>query len=88
MVLRLNAEAPRWTEQALAQIRRFAVALRAAAVTLAKLGQLDRVRTVVQELLEIEPKLTISGFLARIPVPLENMAKAYSDALEAAGLPA
>ena len=55
---------------------------------LVKLGQQDRARNAVQELLAIEPELTISGFLARIPVPLESMARTYADALQAAGLPA
>jgi TolB-like protein/Flp pilus assembly protein TadD len=81
------AEAVQWAERALAQNRRFAVALRVAAVALVKLGEQDRARQVVQELLEIEPELTISGFFARIPVPLESMAKIYADALKAAGLP-
>ena len=82
------AEALRWAEQALGQNRRFAVALRVAAVAYVKLGQQDRARHAVQQLLQIEPELTISGFLARVPVPLESMAKTYADALKVAGLPA
>ncbi|RFB78266.1 winged helix-turn-helix domain-containing protein [Methylovirgula sp. 4M-Z18] len=82
------AEALRWAERSLAQNRRFAPALRVVAVANVKLGRLDRARTAVAELLEIEPGLTISGFFARIPVPLESMAKTYADALKAAGLPA
>jgi TolB-like protein/Flp pilus assembly protein TadD len=81
------AEAVRWAERALAQNRRFAVALRVLAVALVRLGEQDRARQAVRELLEIEPELTISGFFARIPVPLESMAKAYADALKTAGLP-
>jgi len=82
------ADALSWAERALAQNRRFAVALRVAAVAFVKLGQQDRAKHAVQQLLEIEPELTISGFFARIPVPLESMAKIYADALKAAGLPA
>jgi len=82
------ADALSWAERALGQNRRFAVALRVAAVAFVKLGRQDRARHAVQQLLEIEPELTISGFFARIPVPLESMAKTYADALEAAGLPA
>jgi TolB-like protein/Flp pilus assembly protein TadD len=82
------AEAIRWAERALAQNRRFAVALRVVAVANVKLGQPDRARRAVTELLGIEPDLTISGFFARIPVPLESMAKIYADALKVAGLPA
>ncbi len=81
-------EALRWADQALAQNRHFAVALRVVAVASVKLGQPDRARHAVQQLLEIEPELTVSGFFARIPVPLESMAKTYAEALEEAGLPA
>jgi hypothetical protein len=37
---------------------------------------------------KVEPELAISSFFARMPVPLDLMAKAYADALKAAGLPA
>ena len=80
-------EAVTWAENALGQNRRFAVALRVLAVALVKLGQRDRAARVVREMLTIEPELTISGFLARIPVPLESMAKTYAEALRTAGLP-
>jgi tetratricopeptide (TPR) repeat protein len=80
-------EAITWAEKALVQNRRFAVALRVLAVALVKVGQRDRAAEVVQELLAIEPELTISGFLTRIPVPLESMARTYTEALRAAGLP-
>lgn len=76
-----------WAEKALAQNRRFAVALRVLAVALVKTGQPERARRVVQELVAIEPELTISGFFARIPVPVEAMARTYAEALKAAGLP-
>ncbi len=66
---------------------RFAVALRVLAVALVKLGEQARAEKIVRELLEIEPELTISDFFARIPVPLDSMAKTYAEALKAAGLP-
>lgn len=80
-------EAVMWAEEALSQNRRFAVALRVLAVALVKLDRLDRARNVVRELLVIEPRLTVSSFLARIPIPLERMARLYAEALSAAGLP-
>lgn len=80
-------EAVAWAEKALDQNRRFAVALRVLAVALVKLGQPDRARRAVQELLRIEPELTISGFFQRIPVPIEGMARTYAEALKIAGLP-
>ena len=83
-----HAEAVEWADQALTQNPRFAVALRVLAVAHVKLGQRDRARKVVLELLEIEPELTVSGFFARIPIPLETMAETYADALQMAGLPA
>jgi tetratricopeptide (TPR) repeat protein len=80
-------EAIVWAEKALIQNRRFAVALRVLAVALVKVGQRDRAAQVVQEMLAIEPELTISGFLTRILVPLESMARTYAEALREAGLP-
>ncbi len=82
------AEALAWADRALAQNRRFAVALRVTAVACVKLGEPDRARKAVVELLDIEPDLTVSGLFARIPFPLERMAKTYADALQQAGLPA
>jgi tetratricopeptide (TPR) repeat protein len=81
------AEAVTWAEKALVQNRRFAVALRVLAVALVKVGQRDRAAQVVREMLTIEPELTISGFLTRIQVPLDSMARTYTEALRAAGLP-
>ncbi|WP_441277544.1 winged helix-turn-helix domain-containing tetratricopeptide repeat protein [Tardiphaga sp. 172_B4_N1_3] len=80
-------EAINWADKALLQNRRFAVALRALAVALVKTGAHERAAQVVEELLTIEPELTVSAFFARIPVPVESMAKTYADALKAAGLP-
>lgn len=81
------AGAAAWAERALAQNRRFAVALRVLAVALVKLGERERAAAVARELLAIEPELTVSAFFARIPVPLEKMARTYAEALSAAGLP-
>lgn len=81
-------EAIRWAERALAQNRRFAVALRALAVAHVGLGQPERARQAVAELLAIEPGLTVSGFLARIPFPVAALGQRYAEALAEAGLPA
>lgn len=82
-----DTDAIAWAERALAQNRRFAVALRVLAVANVKLGRLDRAREAVEELLAIEPRLTISGFFARIPFPLEKTTRIYAEALAVAGLP-
>lgn len=81
------SEAVRLAEQALTQNARFSVALRVLAVALVKLGEVERARRVANELLRIEPDLTVSAFFARIPMPLADMAKTYAEALEIAGLP-
>jgi Flp pilus assembly protein TadD len=80
-------EAITWAEKALVRNRRFAVALRVLAVALVNIGQRERAAQVVREMLTVEPELTISGFLKRIEVPLDSMAKTYADALRTAGLP-
>ena len=80
-------QAVKWAEMALALNRRFAAALRVLAVALVKLGEVDRARDAVQQLLALEPGLTISGFFDRIPIPLERMASVYASALRDAGLP-
>ncbi|GAB0120022.1 winged helix-turn-helix domain-containing protein [Acidisoma sp. 7E03] len=80
-------EALLWADRSLAQNRRFAVALRVAAVAQMKLGHPEQAREIVQTLLAVEPGLTVSGFFARIPVPHPGMAETYAKALAAAGLP-
>ena len=81
------AEALLWAERALVQNARFAVALRVAAVALVKLGEPERAKKAVQDLLAVEPGLTVSGFFARIPVPVDSMRQTYGDALREAGVP-
>ena len=76
-----------WAERALAQNRRFAVALRVLVVAQVKLGEPAKAKHLVEELLAIEPELTVSGLFARIPFPLERMASTYAEALKEAGLP-
>jgi Flp pilus assembly protein TadD len=69
-------EAVTWAQKALVQNRRFAAALRVLAVALIKVGQRDGATQVVQEMLAIEPQMTISGFLSRVPVL--STAKTYA----------
>ena len=81
------AQAVGWAEKALVQNRRYAVALRALAVALVNLGELEKAEQAVACLLDIEPELTVSGFFERIPFPVAGMAQTYADALRRAGLP-
>lgn len=76
-----------WADLALGQNRRFAVALRVLAVACGRCGEPARARAAVHSLLEIEPDLTVSSFLARIPMPLERVARIYAAGLSAAGVP-
>jgi TolB-like protein/Tfp pilus assembly protein PilF len=76
-----------WADRALAQNRRFAVALRVLIVALVKTGALPRATQVAQELLAVEPELTVSGFQARIPFPVASMALTYAESLRAASVP-
>jgi hypothetical protein len=61
--------------------------LRALAVALVNVGEHERAAQVVEELLTIEPELTIFAVFARIPVPIAAMAQIYATTLKAAGLP-
>ena len=80
-------QAIHWAEIALAQNRRFAVALRVLTVALVNAGERDRAAQVAQELLKVEPGFSISGFLSRIPFPVESMANTYAKAFRVAGVP-
>jgi hypothetical protein len=74
-----------WAEKAVAQNHRFAIALRVLAVALVNDGQIDRAKSVVARVLQIEPKLTISDLSRRLPpVPLRVV---FVNSLRKAGLP-
>jgi tetratricopeptide (TPR) repeat protein len=81
------ADAIVWADRALAQNRRFAVALRVLIVALVRTGALPRAAQIAQELLTVEPELTVSSFRSRIPFPVASMARTYAEALHAAGVP-
>lgn len=76
-----------WAEKALSQNRRYAVALRALMVALVNTGEHARAVRIARELQKVEPDLTISGFLARIPFPVAALATTYANALRLAGVP-
>ena len=80
-------EAVRWTEKALVQNRRSVVVLRAFAVALVNAGELDDARQVVQELLTIEPRLTISEWRASVALANRDLVNTYATALRKAGVP-
>jgi tetratricopeptide (TPR) repeat protein len=80
-------EAVLWNKKALAQNPRSAVALRVLAASLACLGQKDRAREAIRELLKIEPNLTISNLQSRMRMQHESVWTKFSEALRLAGLP-
>jgi TolB-like protein/Tfp pilus assembly protein PilF len=81
-------EAATWAEKALVLNPRFTIPLRTLAGSLAKLGHREKAAAVVQEVLKIEPQLTVSTWRARLrwldETPWGN---SYRDALRLAGLP-
>jgi tetratricopeptide (TPR) repeat protein len=81
-------EAVSWSEAALVHNPRFTVALRTLAAGLAKLGQGEKAAAIVQELLNIEPQLTLSNLRARVRFLDETpWGNALLDALRLTGLP-
>ena len=77
-----------WCETALTHNPRFTVALRNLAAGLARLGQLEKAASVVQELLNIEPQLTLSGLRARLRhLDGSPMGNVFFESLRLAGLP-
>ena len=76
-----------WAEKALIQNRRFAVALRIQAAALAKLGHTAKAANLVREILQIEPKLTVSALRARLTFQDERFRNDLCDCLRIAGLP-
>jgi tetratricopeptide (TPR) repeat protein len=80
-------EAVSYLKKALVQNSRFATALRILAASLANLGRRDEAAAVVQELLKIDPQLTISKFRTRSIFLAESVRNRVADALRLAGLP-
>jgi TolB-like protein len=81
-------EAIGWAEKALAQNPRFASLLRILAAAHALLGNREKAASAAQELMRIDPQLTISRLRDRVPFALnEPLWKMYSEALRLAGLP-
>lgn len=80
-------EAAAWAEKALVQNRRSTIVLRALAVALANSGKNDRARLIVNELLAMEPHLTISQWRANVALANEDLMETYAQGLRAAGVP-
>jgi len=80
-------EAVPWCESALAQNPRNSIARRLLASSLASLGQVDKARAIVREILRIEPDLTISTLRARLAHMEDSVWRTFSEGLRRAGFP-
>jgi len=81
------SEAASWARKALARNPRSTRGLRILAMSLANLGELDRAAEAIQEVLAIEPGLTISKMRARLHFLPERTWDRHAEALRLAGLP-
>ena len=80
-------EATTWAEKALAQNRHSPVVLRGLIVSLVHSGRTERAEQVVQQLLAIEPQLTMRAWRAGVALRNEAFMSMYTDALREAGVP-
>jgi TolB-like protein len=74
-------------QKALVHNPRFTIALRDLAASYAMLGDTAKAAAVIQELLKIEPGLTLSKVRARTRLYDEGPSKAFAEGLRIAGLP-
>lgn len=74
-------------ERALLQNPRSAIALRALAASLAKMGQREEATELMRTVLKIDPNITISKLRTRIMFMDEGVWQRYADGLRRAGLP-
>ena len=79
-------EAVIWGERALVENRRSALILRALVVAHVNSGNVDRARQVAQELLVMEPNLTVTTWRASVALINEDLVATYAKALRAAGV--
>ena len=74
-------------QRALVHNPRFTIALRDLAACFAMLGEKEKAAAAIQELLKIEPLLTLSKVRARTRFYDEGPSKAFVEGLRLAGLP-
>lgn len=80
-------EASTVAQAALLQNPRHAIALRALAASLAAMGRTDAATDTIQQLLKIDPDLTLSRLRMRLMFMHESVWQKYEEALRLAGLP-
>jgi adenylate cyclase len=74
-------------ERSLRANRTHTSTLRAIAIAQCRLGRHDEARSTMQELLKLEPSLTVSRWRARSPAAEYAIGNEWADALKEAGLP-
>jgi len=80
-------QAVAWAKKALVLNPRFALALRILAASLAKRGDRAEAAAVIEDMLKIEPELTLSKLRERLLFMSEWFWSRYSEGLRLAGLP-
>lgn len=75
------------SRQSIRQNALFASSYRTLAIALALAGRLDEARTAVNQLMKLEPSLTVSGFARRYPGRDSRHAAGFLSALAVAGVP-
>jgi TolB-like protein len=80
-------EAALWAQKALIHNPRFAIALRFLAASLAKQGKAEEAIAAAQQILNIEPELTLTKLRARLMFLSDWCWSRYSEGLRRAGLP-
>lgn len=76
-----------WANKALVQNPRYSIALRFLAASLAKSGEADRAKTVIRQVLSLEPDLTLTKLRARLQHINERVWMQFAEGLRLAGLP-
>ena len=79
--------AVQFAERSLGVNRGHSPTWRALAIAQSELGRMDQARITVNKLLELEPGLTVDGYLSRSPAGANETRRRYADALARAGLP-
>lgn len=76
-----------WLQRSIRENRVYASSQRVMAIALALSGRLDEARSVVADLMKLEPTLTVSGFRNRYPGSASEHTTAFCEALARAGVP-
>ena len=82
-----NTRALELADRSLRANRRHSSTLRVKVAALWRLGRYDEARTAARELLKVEPRFTVSGWLERTPSASFKLGEEFSDILRNVGVP-